>query len=136
MSNNIVNAIRKLPIDSTPKMLLWVISDIADADGSTGWYAPRSRLMEETGYSNRTIATCIAYLKECGILQVMGGNGCQNHYTVTPENFNPDVKYQPKKQAQPVSEVHYPTSELGSLPPVNLAQKPVSEVHTIPCWQP
>ena len=37
MSNKIVNEIRKLPIDSTPKMLLWVIADIADEDGSTGF---------------------------------------------------------------------------------------------------
>ncbi|MGQ2386316.1 hypothetical protein [Acinetobacter ursingii] len=142
MSNKIVNEIRKLPIDSTPKMLLWVISDIADDDGNTSWYAPRSRLMEETGYSNKTIAVCIAYLKECGILQVIGGNGRQNQYIVTPENFNSDVKYQPKKDTKPVSEVHQCTSftsELGSPPPVNLtekpvnlAQKPVSEVHTIP----
>ena len=142
MSNKIVNEIRKLPIDSTPKMLLWVISDIADDDGNTTWYAPRSRLMEETGYSNKTIAVCIAYLKECGILQVIGGNGRQNQYIVTPENFNSDVKYQPKKDTKPVSEVHQCTSltsELGSPPPVNLAekpvnlaQKPVSEVHTIP----
>ncbi len=106
MSNKIVNEIRKLPIDSTPKMLLWVISDIADDDGNTSWYAPRSRLMEETGYSNKTIAVCIAYLKECGILQVIGGNGRQNQYIVTPENFNSDVKYQPKKDTKPVSEVH------------------------------
>lgn len=142
MSNKIVNEIRRLPIDSTPKMLLWVISDIADDDGNTTWYAPRSRLMEETGYSNKTIAVCITYLKECGVLQVIGGNGRQNQYIVTPESFNADVKYQPKKESKPVSEVHQCagfTSELGSpLPvnltekPVNLAQKPVSEVHTIP----
>lgn len=142
MSNKIVNEIRRLPIDSTPKMLLWVIADIADDEGNTSWYAPRSRLMEETGYSNKTIAVCIAYLKECGIVQVIGGNGRQNQYIVMPENFNSGVKYQPKKYSKPVSEVHQCasfTSELGSpLPvnltdkPVNLAQKPVSEVHTIP----
>ncbi|WP_048763303.1 hypothetical protein [Acinetobacter sp. 243_ASPC] len=142
MSNKIVNEIRRLPIDSTPKMLLWVIADIADDEGNTSWYAPRSRLMEETGYSNKTIAVCVAYLKECGIVQVIGGNGRQNQYIVTPENFKADVKYQPKKETKPVSEVHQCTgftSELGSpLPvnltdkPVNLAQKPVSEVHTIP----
>lgn len=142
MSNKVVNEIRRLPIDSTPKMLLWVIADIADDEGNTSWYAPRSRLMEETGYSNKTIAVCIAYLKECGIVQVIGGNGRQNQYIVTPENFNSGVKYQPKKETKLVSEVHQCasfTSELGSpLPvnltdkPVNLAQKPVSEVHTIP----
>ena len=115
MSNKIVNEIRKLPIDSTPKMLLWVIADIADEDGSTGWYAPRSRLIEETGYSSRTIASCITYLKECGILKVFGGNGHQNHYQITPENFDSTIDYKPKKQPKPV----------------NLAQKPVKQVHTI-----
>ena len=101
MSNKIVNEIRKLPIDSTPKMLLWVIADIADEDGSTGWYAPRSRLIKETGYSSRTIASCITYLKECGILKVFGGNGHQNHYQITPENFDSTIKYKPKKQPKP-----------------------------------
>ena len=142
MSNKIVNEIRKLPIDSTPKMLLWVIADIADEDGSTGWYAPRSRLIEETGYSHSTIAVCISYLKECGILQVIGANGKQNQYIVTPENFNSSVKYEPKKQSKPVSEVDQSTkqtSQLGGLnqsatltTPVDLAEKPVSEVDTIP----
>ena len=145
MSNKIVNEIRKLPIDSTPKMLLWVIADIADEDGSTGWYAPRSRLIEETGYSSRTIASCITYLKECGILKVFGGNGHQNHYQITPENFDSTIDYKPKKQPKPVNlaqkpvkQVHQSTSEAGSLPPVNLAQKPVNlaqkpvkQVHTI-----
>lgn len=145
MSNKIVNEIRKLPIDSTPKMLLWVIADIADEDGSTGWYAPRSRLIEETGYSSRTIASCITYLKECGILKVFGGNGHQNHYQITPENFDSTIDYKPKKQPKPVNlaqrpvkQVHQSTSEAGSPPPVNLAQKPVNlaqkpvkQVHTI-----
>ncbi|MEM9993561.1 MAG: hypothetical protein AAGE79_05405 [Acinetobacter pittii] len=141
MSNKIVNEIRELPIHSTPKHLLWVIADIADDNGQTGWYAPTSRLIKETGLSNKTIAECVSYLKDCGILTVTGGAGRQNHYSVTAQNFNPNVKYSPKKQSKPVSEVHQCTSltsELGSQPPVNLspepvnlAQKPVSEVHTI-----
>ncbi|MFP0290648.1 hypothetical protein [Acinetobacter baumannii] len=138
MSNKIVNEIRRLPIESTPKMLLWVISDIADDDGNTSWYAPRSRLMEETGYSRTTIASCLSYLKECGILNITGGNGRLNQYLVTPQNFNPSVKYEPKKQSKPVSEVDQSakqTSQLGGphqsatlTTPVNLATKPVSEV--------
>ncbi len=134
MSNKIVNEIRELPIHSTPKHLLWVIADIADDNGNTGWYAPTSRLIKETGLSNKTIAECVSYLKDCGILSVTGGAGRQNHYSVNAKNFNPTVKYSPKKQSKPVSEVHQCaslTSELGSQPPVNLAQKPVSEVHTI-----
>ncbi|WP_312056883.1 hypothetical protein [Acinetobacter courvalinii] len=141
MSNKIVNEIRELPIHSTPKHLLWVIADIADDNGQTGWYAPTSRLIKETGLSNKTIAECVSYLKDCGILSVTGGVGRQNHYSVNAQNFNPAIKYSPKKQAKPVSEVHQctsHTSELGSQPPVNLspkpvnlAQKPVSEVHTI-----
>ncbi len=141
MSNKIVNEIRKLPIDSTPKMLLWVIADIADEDGSTGWYAPRSRLIEETGYSRTTIALCISYLKECGILNVAGGNGRLNQYVVTPNNFNSAVKYEPKKYSKPVSEVDQSTKQTSQpseqhqsatlTTPVNLATKPVSEVDTI-----
>ncbi len=141
MSNKIVNEIRELPIHSTPKHLLWVIADIADDNGQTGWYAPTSRLIKETGLSNKTIAECVSYLKDCGILSVTGGAGRQNHYSVNAQNFNPTVKYSPKKQSKPVSEVHQCasfTSELGSQPPVNLspkpvnlAQKPVREVHTI-----
>ena len=141
MSNKIVNEIRKLPIESTPKMLLWVISDIADDDGNTSWYAPRSRLMEETGYSRTTIALCISYLKECGILNVAGGNGRLNQYVVTPNNFNSAVKYEPKKYSKPVSEVDQSTKQTSQpseqhqsatlTTPVNLATKPVSEVDTI-----
>lgn len=141
MSNKIVNEIRKLPIDSTPKMLLWVISDIADDEGNTSWYAPRSRLMEETGYSRTTIALCISYLKECGILNVAGGNGRLNQYVVTPNNFNSAVKYEPKKYSKPVSEVDQSTKQTSQpseqhqsatlTTPVNLATKPVSEVDTI-----
>lgn len=141
MSNKIVNEIRKLPIESTPKMLLWVISDIADDDGNTSWYAPRSRLMEETGYSRTTIALCISYLKECGILNVVGGNGRLNQYVVTPNNFNSAVKYEPKKYSKPVSEVDQSTKQTSQpseqhqsatlTTPVNLATKPVSEVDTI-----
>lgn len=141
MSNKIVNEIRKLPIESTPKMLLWVISDIADDDGNTSWYAPRSRLMEETGYSRTTIALCISYLKECGILNVAGGNGRLNQYVVTPNNFNSAVKYEPKKYPKPVSEVDQSTKQTSQpseqhqsatlTTPVNLATKPVSEVDTI-----
>ena len=37
MSNKIVNEIRELPIHSTPKHLLWVIADIADDNGDTGF---------------------------------------------------------------------------------------------------
>jgi hypothetical protein len=141
MSNKIVNEIRKLPIESTPKMLLWVISDIADDEGNTSWYAPRSRLMEETGYSRTTIALCISYLKECGILNVAGGNGRQNQYVVLPANFNPSIKYEPKKYTKPVSEVDQSTTQTSQpsephqsatlTTPVNLATKPVSEVDTI-----
>lgn len=141
MSNKIVNEIRKLPIESTPKMLLWVISDIADDDGNTSWYAPRSRLMEETGYSRTTISLCISYLKECGILNVAGGNGRLNQYVVTPNNFNSAVKYEPKKYSKPVSEVDQSTKQTSQpseqhqsatlTTPVNLATKPVSEVDTI-----
>ncbi|AWW07757.1 MAG: replication protein O [Podoviridae sp. ctbh1] len=122
-------------------MLLWVISDIADDDGNTSWYAPRSRLMEETGYSRTTIALCISYLKECGILNVAGGNGRLNQYVVTPNNFNSAVKYEPKKYAKPVSEVDQSTKQTSQpsehdqsatlTTPVNLATKPVSEVDTI-----
>lgn len=142
MSNKIVNEIRKLPIDSTPKMLLWVISDIADDEGNTGWYAPRSRLIEETGYGKTTIASCISYLKECGLIRVIGGNGRQNQYIVTPESFNSTVKYEPKKDTKPVREVNQSTTQTSSLgelhqsatrtTPVHLAEKPVREVNTIP----
>lgn len=142
MSNKIVNEIRELPIHATPKHLLWVIADIADDSGKTGWYAPTARLIKETGLSNKTISECLFYLVECGILSVQGGKGKLNQYTVATENFNPAIKYEPKKQTKPVSEVHQCatlTSELGSQPPVNispkpvnLAEKPVSEVHTIP----
>ena len=144
MSNEIVNKIRKLPIHSTPKYLLWVIADIADKNGETSWYAPTARLIEETGFSNRTIADCLFHLKECGILVINGCTGRQNRYEVTPENFNPAIKYQPKKRTKPMSEAHQCakfTSEPRSQPPVNiapkpvnLAQKPVSEVHTIPLY--
>ncbi|RSO82899.1 hypothetical protein EA748_08080 [Acinetobacter ursingii] len=142
MSNKIVNEIRRLPIDSTPKMLLWVISDIADDEGNTTWYAPRSRLMEETGYGKTTIASCISYLKECGLIRVIGGNGRQNQYIVTPESFNSTVKYEPKKDTKPVREVNQSTTQTSSLgephqsatrtTPVHLAEKPVREVNTIP----
>lgn len=128
-------------MSSTPKQLLWVISDIADDAGNTGWYAPRSRLMEETGLSHTTIAACISYLEECGVLKVMGGTGKKSQYTVTPENFNSAIKYEPKKYSKPVSEVDQSakqTSQLGEqnqsatlTTPVNLATKPVSEVDTI-----
>lgn len=141
MSNKIVNEIRKLPIESTPKMLLWVISDIADDDGNTSWYAPRSRLMEETGYSRTTIALCLSYLKECGILNISGGNGRLNQYVVTPQSFNSTVKYEPKKYSKPVSEVDQSAKQTSQpsephqsatlTTPVNLATKPVSEVDTI-----
>lgn len=126
MSNKLVNDIRKLPIDSTPKMLLWVLADIADDDGKTTWYAPRSRLMEETGYSNKTVAACISYLAACGILQVIRNNGSQSQYILTPSKFDSSVKYSPKKTPKPVSEVHRSTSELGSPLPVNLAPQPVN----------
>lgn len=142
MSNKIVNEIRKLPIESTPKMLLWVISDIADDEGNTSWYAPRSRLMEETGYSRTTIALCLSYLKECGILNISGGNGRLNQYVVTPQDFNSTVKYEPKKYTKPVSEVDQSAKQTSQpsephqsatlTTPVNLATKPVSEVDTIP----
>lgn len=141
MSNKIVNEIRKLPIESTPKMLLWVISDIADDDGNTSWYAPRSRLMEETGYSRTTIALCLSYLKECGILNITGGNGRLNQYVVTPNKFNSAVKYEPKKYSKPVSEVDQSAKQTSQpseqhqsatlTTPVNLATKPVSDVDTI-----
>lgn len=141
MSNKIVNEIRELQIHSTPKYLLWVISDIADDNGKTGWFAPTARLIKETGLSNKTISECISYLKDCGILSVSGGSGRQNQYEISPERFNPNVKYSPKKQAKPVSEVHQCTTHTSepdshepvniSPQPVNLAQKPVSEVHTI-----
>lgn len=141
MSNKIVNEIRDLQIHSTPKYLLWVIADIADDNGKTGWFAPTARLIKETGLSNKTISECISYLKDCGILSVLGGSGRQNQYEISPENFNGSVKYEPKKRLKPVSEVHQCTtltSERGSHEPVNLspkpvnlAQEPVSEVHTI-----
>lgn len=141
MSNKIVNDIRKLKMSSTPKQLLWVISDIADDAGNTGWYAPRSRLIEETGLSHTTIAACISYLEECGVLKVMGATGKKSQYTVTPENFNSAIKYEPKKYSKQVSEVYRSakqTSQLGEqnqsatlTTPVNLAGKPVSEVDTI-----
>lgn len=139
MSNKIVNAMRKLPMDSTPKHLLWVISDIADDDGNTSWFAPRARLEEETGFSHTTIAAALKYLVACGALIIQGGKGKQNKYVVTAHNFDASVKYQPKEKEKPVSEVDKLTSKPSVSKQstrfttlVNLAEKPVSEVDTIP----
>ncbi|UYF76610.1 hypothetical protein LSO58_06970 [Acinetobacter ursingii] len=123
-------------------MILWVIADIADDNGDTSWYAPRARLIEETGFGKTTISSCIAYLKECGVLQVVGGNGRQNQYVVTAQNFNPDIKYVPKKDTKPDREANQTESQTRPLgepdqtarrtTPVHLAKKPDREADTIP----
>lgn len=138
MSYKITNEIRSLDLPPTAKFVLWVMSDIADDHGRC--YPSISRLMAETGYSNRAIINAIHLLESYKIIECDRLNGRHTRYQITPENYVKPAEESTKKQTKPAHHVHQCatftsepsayTSEPSAGVPVNLIPKPVNQVHT------
>lgn len=147
MSNRLLALAWPLRIRPTAKAVLIALADLERDDGRPN-YPSIARLCDMTCFSNRAVLDAIDHLVELNLLHADRKAGRQTRYRLKLE---PVSEVHNSKGAElsttgagasqpPVSEVHNllsTTSEPGASRPVNLAHepvnvapKPVSEVHT------
>lgn len=120
MSIRYINAVRKLSIRPTPRFVLWVLAEYADDNGDC--YPSISRIMDDTGLSNRAVADAIFLLERVGVVVADRSNGRHTKYKVTPENFKSDVD-QTGRDGHKKSKTSEPPSRVDGNSPVNLRQQ-------------
>ena len=85
MSIQLMSAAYRLDIPSSPKFVLIMLCDHADARGYC--WPSQARLAKETNLSVRTVRTCIHWLIEAGYLKKLStgnGSGKSSEYIVKP----------------------------------------------------
>lgn len=136
MSFAMIDAVKWLKVSPTQKLLLLCLADFHN--GKTGRCDPSyASIMALTGLSNRAVADAIIALRDASILGPGGAKGSRTSYTFTiptsergsQEVVNEVHSLNGSERGSLVNEVHN-SCEPASQPPVNVAPKVVSEVHT------
>lgn len=135
-----LEAFKTISASPTQRLVAYMLAD--SHNGETGRCDPSiARLMVVTSLSNRAVIDAILALEKSGHLTVSRVFGTRSKYELHPKTSEPcslvngsiPVSEVHRLQAKPVSHVHTCatfTSEPASLPPVNVAPKPVNVAHT------
>ncbi len=137
MSLRMIEAVKRLPVSPTQKLVLFCLADCHNGD--TGRCDPTvATIMQITGLSNRAIATALIDLEALKHITARRERGARSTYDMHPsgEPASPHPQ-EPVKEVHGlngsergslVNEVHH-TSEPASGVVVNLLPKVVNEVH-------